>query len=51
MNAIVANVLMHEAAKAQVSVRSFVVILFCGLGLLTSLCLLSLGWDVSAGIF
>ncbi len=52
MNTIVANVLMHEASKAQTGVRPFtVVLLFCGLGLLASLCMLSLGLDVSGGIF
>jgi hypothetical protein len=52
MNAIVANVLMREAEKAQTDTRPFnIVALFCGLGLLASLCMASLGFDVSAGFF
>jgi hypothetical protein len=50
MNTIVANVLMREAAKAETGTRPFmVVMLFSGLGLVVSLCLASLGWDVSGG--
>jgi hypothetical protein len=52
MNTIVANVLMREAEKAQTDTRPFnIVALFCGLGLLASLCMASLGFDVSAGFF
>jgi hypothetical protein len=52
MNTIVANVLMREAEKAQTNTRPFnVVALFCGLGLLTSFCMASLGFDVGAGFF
>ena len=52
MNAIVANVLMHEAARAQTGARPFKIIaLFCGVGVLASLCVASLGFNVSAGSF
>ena len=52
MNTIVANVLMREAAKAQTDTRPFkIVVLFCGLGLLASLCVMSFGLDVGAGFF
>jgi hypothetical protein len=51
MNAIVANVLMREAAKAQVGVHPLGVVLFCGIGLLASLCMASLGFDIGAGFF
>jgi hypothetical protein len=56
MNAIVANVLMREAAKAETGVRPgirpfTVVVLFCGIGLLASLCAAHLGLDLSGGGF
>jgi hypothetical protein len=52
MNTIVANVLMHEAAKAESGALPFtVVMLFSGLGLVASLYLASLGWDISGGGF
>ncbi len=54
MNTIVANVLMHEAAKARTSrgTNSYtVVLLFCGVGLFASLIMLSLGFDVSGGAY
>jgi hypothetical protein len=52
MNMIVENVLMREAAKAQTEARPFkIVALFCGVGLLASLCLASFGLDVSGGDF
>ena len=53
MNTIVANVLMREAAKAETKgAGPFVaVVLFCSLGLLASLCMSSLGFDVSGGGF
>ncbi len=52
MNTIVANVLMREAAKAQEGARPVTtVILFCSLGLIASLCALSMGFDVSGGGF
>jgi hypothetical protein len=54
MNTIVANVLMHRAAKARTSLgaRSLtIVLLFCGVGLFASLFMLSLGCDVSGEAF
>jgi hypothetical protein len=49
MNTIVANVLMGKAAEAQAdTLPPTIVMLFCGLGLIASLCVLSLGFDVSA---
>jgi hypothetical protein len=52
MNTIVANVLMHEAAKARADARPFKIIaLFCCVGLLASLCLLSWGLDLGAEFF
>jgi hypothetical protein len=53
MNTIVANVLRHEAEKAQTDPRSLTIIaLFCGVGLLASLlCVMSFGLDLSAGFF
>jgi hypothetical protein len=52
MNTIVANVLMREAAKAQTDAEPFkIAALFCSVGLLASLCLVSLGFDIGAGFF
>lgn len=52
MNAIVANALMREAAKAQTDTGPFKIIaLFCGMGLLVSICLASFGFDVGTGFF
>jgi hypothetical protein len=52
MNTIIANVLMREAKKAQSDAGPFkIVVLFCCVGLLASLCMASLGFDVSGGIF
>jgi hypothetical protein len=52
MNQIVANVLMREAAKARTGSETLsILILFSSLGLLASLCLISLGFDVGGGIF
>jgi hypothetical protein len=52
MNTIVANVLKVKTAEAQTDARPFnIVALFCGVGLLASLCMASLGFDVSGGIF
>ena len=52
MNTIVAQVLMNEAAKAQTEARPFkIVALFCGVGLLASLCLVSWGFDLGAEFF
>jgi hypothetical protein len=52
MNTIVASVLTHEAARAGTDARPFqVVALFCGAGLLASLCVVALGFDVGGGFF
>jgi hypothetical protein len=52
MNAIVANVLKSEAVKAQAGAGAFKIIaIFCGVGLLASLCLVSVGLDIGAGFF
>jgi hypothetical protein len=50
MNAIVGNVLVHEAGKAKVDSGGFTIVLFfCAIGLLASLCKASLGFDISTG--
>jgi hypothetical protein len=52
MNAIVANVLMREAAKTQTDANPFkIVALFCGVGLLVSLSIVSLGFEIATGFF
>jgi hypothetical protein len=52
MNTVVANVLRGKAAEAPIDTRPFKIIaLFCGIGLLASLCLMSFGLDVGAGFF
>lgn len=52
MNTIVTSVLKHEAVKAQAAEGAFKVIaIFCGAGLLASLCLISIGLDIGAGLF
>jgi len=52
MNTIVASVLMNEAAKAQTDAQPFkVVMIFCSVGVLASLCLISLGFDIGADFF
>jgi hypothetical protein len=52
MNAIVANVLMREAAKAQTGASPLkTVALFCSVGLLVSLCMASLGFEIATGFF
>jgi hypothetical protein len=52
MNTIVAKALMREAAKAETDVHFLTIALFCGVGLLVSLCcMLSFGFDISAGLF
>lgn len=52
MNAIVASVLMRDAAKAQTDAHPFkIVALFCSVGLLASLCMVPLGFDVGFGFF
>jgi hypothetical protein len=52
MNTIVATVLKSRANEARADVGPFnIVLLFCCVGLLASLCLAALGVDVSGGIF
>jgi hypothetical protein len=51
MNVIVANVLMREAAKAKVDRPFTIVLFFCAIGLLVSLSMASLSFDVSGGFF
>jgi hypothetical protein len=52
MNTIVATVLKTTAEEAQADVRPFnIVALFCGVGLVASLCVAALGFDVSGAIF
>jgi hypothetical protein len=52
MNTIVASVLKNKAAEAHTDTRPFnIVATFCCIGPLASLCMISLGFDVSGGIF
>jgi hypothetical protein len=51
MNAIVAEALKREAAQAEADVRFLTIALFCGAGLIASLCIAVLGFDVGAGFF
>jgi hypothetical protein len=52
MNTMIATVLKTTAEEAQADVRPFnVVVLFCGVGLVASLCMAALGLDVSGAIF
>jgi hypothetical protein len=52
MNAIVANVLVREATKADTGARPLnIIALFCSVGLLASICLASVGLDVGAAFF
>jgi hypothetical protein len=52
MNTIVANVLKSKAVEARTDARPFnIVALFCSVGLLASLGMAALGFDVSGGIF
>jgi len=52
MNTIVATVLKARANEARADVSPFnVVALFCGVGLVVSLCMAALGLDVSGAIF
>jgi hypothetical protein len=52
MNTIVATVLKSTAEEARAEVRPFnIVALFCGVGLVASLCMAALGIDVSGAIF
>jgi hypothetical protein len=50
MDSIVANILKHEAAFSRTESKPFsVVALFCGLGLIATLAMVSLGFDLGAG--
>jgi hypothetical protein len=52
MNTIVATVLKATANEARADVSPFnVVALFCGVGLVASLCMAALGVDVSGAMF
>jgi hypothetical protein len=52
MNTIVASVLKSKAAEAQTDTRPLnVIAMFSCMGLLASLCMMSLGFDVSGSIF
>jgi hypothetical protein len=52
MNTIVATVLKSTAEEVQADVRPFkIVALFCGVGLLVSLCAAVMGVDVAGVIF
>ena len=49
---IVANVLKNRTAEVQAGAATLnIIALFCGLGLLASLCMATLGFDISGGIF
>lgn len=51
MNAIVANVLMREAANAGTTRPFNLIVFFCSVGLFASLCMACFGFDVGAGFF
>jgi hypothetical protein len=52
MNALVANVLEREAAKAQADSQPFtLIVLFCGVGLVAALTMASIGFDLGTGFF
>jgi hypothetical protein len=52
MNAIVAGVLTREAAKTQATLHPLTFIaLFCGVGLVASFALASMGFDLGTGFF
>ena len=52
MNSIVANVLAREAAKAQTNPHPLtLIVLFCAVGLLASLTMASMGFDLGTGFF
>ena len=53
MNTVVSNVMKSEAEKAQMDTSALkTIVLFCGFGLLVSLlCVMSFGLDLSAGFF
>jgi hypothetical protein len=52
MNAIVADVLAHEAAKAQADPHPLTLIaLFCGIGLVAAITMAFMGLDLGTGLF
>jgi len=52
MDAIVAGVLAHEATKAQAHPHPLTLIaLFCGVGLVSAITMVSMGFDLGAGLF
>jgi hypothetical protein len=52
VNTIVATVLKTTTKESRADIRPFnVVALFCGVGLVASLCMAALGLDVSGAIF
>ena len=52
MNAIVADVIERQAAKAQAEPHSLTLIaLFCGVGLVAALIMVSMGFDLGAEFF
>jgi hypothetical protein len=52
MNAIVADVLAHEAAKAQANPHPLTLIaLFCGVGWVSAITMVSMGFDLGTGLF
>jgi hypothetical protein len=52
VNAIIAGVIAREAAKAQTEPDPLTLIaLFCGVGLVASLVVVALGFDLGAGFF
>jgi len=52
MNAIVAGVLTREAAKTQATPHPLTLIaLFCGVGLVASLVMASMGFDLGTSFF
>lgn len=50
MNSIVANMLKREAAAARADQQFTFVALLCAVGLLASVFMLSLGFDIGAGL-
>jgi hypothetical protein len=52
MNAIVADVLAREAAKAQSEPHPLtLIVVLCGVGLVAALTMASIGFDLGAGFF
>jgi hypothetical protein len=52
MNAIVAGILTREAAKTKATASPLTLIaLFCGVGLVASLVMVAMGFDLSTGFF